>query len=93
MNKESLFEQDKTEADNQAVSIKDILIKYINYSIKIIISHSRDNDVIPYSEGKKLFDAIPREHPNSKFIDIVGKHEGIGLTNNYVYSISDTLQD
>lgn len=37
MNKESLFEQDKTEADNQAVSIKDILIKYINYSWLFIL--------------------------------------------------------
>lgn len=68
-------------------------IKYINYSIKLIISHSKDNDFVPYSEGKKLFESIPRNHPNAKFIDIVGKHDGIGLTNDYVYSVSDVLQD
>jgi len=68
-------------------------IKYINYSTKLIIAHSQDNDIVPYLEGKRLFESISGLHPNVKFIDIVGKHDGIGLTNDYVYSVSDALQD
>jgi len=68
-------------------------IKYINYSIKIIIAHSQDNDYIPYSEGKTLYDSISNNHPNVKFIDIMGKNDGIGLTDDYIYSVSDILQD
>lgn len=68
-------------------------IKYINHFTKIIIAHSLDNETIPYSEGIKLFDSIVTHHPNVKFINITGKHDQLGLTDDYIYSVSDILQE
>jgi esterase/lipase len=67
-------------------------IKYISHTIKIIIAHSPNDEIIPYSDAQKLYNNISH-HPNIKFIDIYGKHNDIGLTTNYVYSVSEMLQE
>jgi hypothetical protein len=68
-------------------------IRYVSYATKIIIAHSPNDEMIPYSDAQKLYSAISSDHPNVKFINISGTHNRIGLTNNYVYSVSDILQE
>lgn len=67
-------------------------IKYISHTTKIIIAHSLNDEIIPYSDAQKLYHSISH-HPNIKFFDIHGDHNDIGLTTNYVYSVSEMLQE
>jgi hypothetical protein len=68
-------------------------IQYINYNTKILISHSPGDEIIPYKEGKKLFDLISKTHHQVKFINIAGTHNNLGLTDNYIYSLSDLFYE
>uniref|UniRef100_A0A6C0C6I4 Serine aminopeptidase S33 domain-containing protein n=1 Tax=viral metagenome TaxID=1070528 RepID=A0A6C0C6I4_9ZZZZ len=67
-------------------------IKYVSHTIKIIIAHSPNDEIIPYPDARKLYHSVHR-NPNIKFIDIHGEHNDIGLTTNYVYSVSEMLQE
>jgi len=69
------------------------LIKYINHTTKIIIAHSPNDEVVPYTEGRQLYDTISLVHPNIQFIDVTGTHNNLGLTNKYIYALSDILYD
>lgn len=68
------------------------LIKYVSHTTQIIIAHSYADEVNPYSEGKKLFNSTD-SRPNIKFIDLHGTHYNVGLTKNYIYSVSEMLQE
>ena len=68
-------------------------IKYINHKTKIIIAHSPRDEIIPYKEGQNLYQLIASVHPNSKFINITGTHNNLGLTDNYIYTLADLFDD
>lgn len=64
-------------------------IQIINPQIKIIIAHSPRDEVVPYKEGLNLYNLISKTHHNSKFINITGTHNNLGLTDNYIYTLAD----
>ncbi len=66
-------------------------IQMINYRIKIIIAHSPHDEVVPYKEGLNLYNLISKTHIESKFINITGTHNNLGLTDNYIYTLADLL--
>jgi hypothetical protein len=68
-------------------------IQYMNHSTKILIAHSLRDEVIPYKEGLKLYESIANSHTNVKFINIMGTHNNLGLTDNYIYTLSDLYQE
>jgi hypothetical protein len=68
-------------------------IQLINYRTKIIIAHSPRDEVIPYMEGLKLYNLISETHTNTKFINITGTHNNLGLTDNYIYTLADIFND
>lgn len=68
-------------------------IKYINHRTKIIVAHSLQDEIVPYKEGKKLYDLINTIRPDTKFINIMGTHNNMGLTDNYIYALSDLFDD
>jgi hypothetical protein len=64
-------------------------IQYVNHKTKIIIAHSPRDEVIPYKEGCKLFDLVSKSHLNTKFINITGTHNNLGLTDNYIFALAN----
>jgi len=68
-------------------------IKYTNFDMKIIIARSRWDELIPYTEGDNLFKLIQSTHPNVKLININGTHNNLQLTNEYIYGLSDMLEE
>lgn len=71
----------------------DELIKYINHQTKILLAHSPRDEIIPYSEGRRLFTTISQLHPHVKFINITGTHNNLGLTDQYIYALADLFND
>lgn len=67
-------------------------ISYINQHTNILIAHSINDEIIPYNEGKKLFDLISQTHPKSKFVDIIGSHNNLRLTDDYIYSLAEIFE-
>ena len=67
-------------------------IQYINHYTKIIMAHSTRDEVIPYTEGIKLFNSISKNRDNIRFINITGTHNNLGLTDEYMYALSDLYQ-
>lgn len=65
------------------------LVKYISYRTKIIIAHSPDDEIVPYTEGLELYSEATRFHKNSIFVNITGTHNNLGLTDQYIYLLAD----
>lgn len=68
-------------------------IQYVNHQTSIIIAHSVRDEIIPYTEGTKLYNLINKIHPKTKFINITGTHNNLGLTEEYVYALSDIISN
>lgn len=68
-------------------------IKFINHKTKIIIAHSPRDEVVPYKEGWKLYTSVSQTNKNIKFVNITGTHNNLGLTDNYIYSLSDLFDE
>jgi predicted esterase len=68
-------------------------IKMVNHRTKIIIAHSPRDEIVPYSEGLNLYNQISKAHVNSKFINITGTHNNLGLTDNYIYTLADLFNE
>lgn len=68
-------------------------IQFINHRTKIIIAHSINDEIIPYSQGRRLYKSIAHIHPKIKFIDIDGTHNNLGLTDKYIYELSELFDD
>lgn len=69
------------------------LIKYLNHYTKIMIAHSMRDEIVPFNQGKKLFDEISKTHTWVKFVTITGTHNNLGLTDNYIYHLAEILND
>jgi acetyl esterase/lipase len=69
------------------------MIKYIGPDVKIIIAHSTNDEIIPYSEGLRLYYEIYKTHTNSKFISTSGTHKNMELTDNYIYQLAELFED
>uniref|UniRef100_A0A6C0LRQ3 Serine aminopeptidase S33 domain-containing protein n=1 Tax=viral metagenome TaxID=1070528 RepID=A0A6C0LRQ3_9ZZZZ len=67
-------------------------IQLINHQTKIMIAHSLRDEVIPYQESNRLYKLIHSIHPNVKFITITGTHNDVGLTEEYIYLLSDLIE-
>lgn len=65
----------------------------INSRIKIIIAHSPRDEIIPFSEGKLLFEIAQRYELNAKFILLTGTHNDVGLTDNYIYALAEIFNN
>ena len=63
-------------------------IKLINHKTKIVIAHSPRDELVPYSEGWRLYMEVA-DNCNAKFIGITGTHNNLGLTDAYVYGLAD----
>ena len=70
----------------------DLYIPYVNHMTKIIIAHSPRDEIIPHKEGFDLYKLISNTHPNVKFINILGTHNNLCLTDTYIYALSDIFQ-
>lgn len=68
-------------------------IKFINHVTKIVIAHSPRDEVIPYSEGLNLYNTISHVHPYSVFVNILGTHNNLCLTDKYIYTLADIFDD
>lgn len=68
-------------------------IKFVNYHTKILIAHSRKDEVIPYTEGQKLYAEIYQTHQNSQFISITGTHNNPALTDQYIYALAEIFDE
>ncbi|AFX92801.1 peptidase S9 [Acanthamoeba polyphaga mimivirus] len=68
------------------------MIPFVSYFTKIIVAHSQNDDIIPYSQGKKLYQIINETHPNVKFIDLMGTHNKLELTDHYIYTLADLFE-
>lgn len=68
-------------------------IKFINHKTKIIIAHSPRDEIIPYKEGWNLYASVSQSNKNIKFVNITGTHNNLGLTDNYIYSLSDLFDE
>ncbi|AGC02153.1 Alpha/beta hydrolase family protein [Acanthamoeba polyphaga moumouvirus] len=69
------------------------LIQLISHKTRIIIAHSINDDIVPYNQGKKLYDMIKNTHPNIKFVDLLGTHNKLKLTDNYVYTLAEIFNN
>lgn len=69
------------------------LISFINHQTKIIIAHSPRDEIIPYIEGKKLYDFLAKTHQNIQFVNITGTHNNLGLTDQYIYILADLFNE
>ncbi|MEM0353979.1 MAG: alpha/beta hydrolase [Thermoplasmata archaeon] len=69
------------------------LVKYISYHTKIIIAHSPNDEIVPYTEGLDLYREIIRVHKNSVFVNITGTHNNLGLTDQYIYLLADLFSN
>ena len=69
------------------------LIKYLNHYTKIMIAHRMRDEIVPFNQGKKLFDEISKTHAWVKFVTITGTHNNLGLTDNYIYHLAEILND
>ncbi len=54
-----------------------------NISFPLLVVHSPQDDIIPYAEGRLVFDAAP---PNKQFLDIRGDHNGGFLVSGEAYT-------
>lgn len=70
----------------------DSYIQYINHITKIIIAHSPRDEIIPHKEGYNLYKLISDIHPNIKFINVLGTHNNLCLTDSYIYALSNLFQ-
>lgn len=70
----------------------DTYIQYINHVTKIIITHSPRDEIVPYKEGYNLYKLISDIHPHVKFINVLGTHNNLCLTDTYIYALSDLFQ-
>lgn len=68
-------------------------IKFINHKTKIIIAHSPKDEIVPYKEGWNLYTSVSQINKNIKFVNITGTHNNLGLTDNYIYSLSDLFDE
>jgi hypothetical protein len=68
-------------------------LRFINYDTKIIIAHSRRDEVVPYIEGLNLHQSISTNHPFSKFYTLSGTHNNLGLTDDFIYALADLFYD
>uniref|UniRef100_A0A6G6ADD1 Alpha/beta hydrolase n=1 Tax=Borely moumouvirus TaxID=2712067 RepID=A0A6G6ADD1_9VIRU len=69
------------------------LIQLVSHKTIIIIAHSVNDDIIPYNQGKNLFNIIKNIHPNAKFVDLLGTHNKLKLTDNYVYTLAEIFNN
>jgi|SRR5579872_411768 len=65
------------------------LIKYLNHYTKILIAHSMRDEIVPFEQGKKLYEEISSVHSWVKFVTITGTHNNLGLTDNYIYHLAE----
>lgn len=65
----------------------DDMIRLINQKIRIVIAHSLQDEVIPYSESLRLYKLIS-DNPAAKFITLSGTHNRLGLTEDYIYTLA-----
>ncbi len=70
----------------------DIHIQYINHLTKIVIAHSPRDEIVPYKEGQNLYKLAALTHPDTKFVNILGTHNNLCLTDSYIYALSDLFQ-
>lgn len=68
-------------------------ISYINHQTKIIMAHSPRDEIIPYTEGRKLYETAIKTHPNVQFVNITGTHNNLGLTDQYIYLLADLFNE
>lgn len=68
-------------------------IKFINHKTKIILAHSPNDEIIPYTESQKLYNAVANIHPNISFITIGGTHNNLNLSDEYIYSLANLFND
>lgn len=68
-------------------------INFINHKTKTIIAHSPRDEIIPYKEGWNLYNQLVKINRNTKFINITGTHNNLGLTDNFIYTLADTFND
>ena len=66
----------------------DKLIRYINHQTKIILAHSPRDEIVPHSEGLRLYNCIKDTHINSKFINISGTHNNTAFTDSFIYELA-----
>lgn len=63
-------------------------IKFMNHYTKIIITHSKNDNIIRYKHGLELYETSKKNHPNVTFIELTGTHNNIGIPINYIYYLS-----
>ena len=68
------------------------MIDFINHYTKLIIAHSPQDEIIPYEQGRNLYEYVATFHPNVQFINISGTHDNLFITDQYIYAISDLYQ-
>ncbi|BCS83406.1 putative peptidase S9 [Cotonvirus japonicus] len=71
----------------------DKLVPYINHHTKIIISHSLNDEIIPFDHGINLFNILSQTHPNAQFITINGSHNNLGVSDEYIYTLANIFND
>lgn len=68
-------------------------IQYINHNTKIVFVHSINDEMIPYSEGIRLYELAASFHPNVRFIGISGSHNIMGITDEYIYTMAKLFDE
>ena len=66
----------------------DIQIQFINHLTKVIIAHSVWDEVIPYNEALKLYQILVTVRSDVKFVDILGTHNNLIITDHYIYALA-----
>jgi pimeloyl-ACP methyl ester carboxylesterase len=67
----------------------DVYLNLINQCTKLMIVHSAHDDVVPYSQGRTLYEMLKRNDVN--FVTIAGSHNSPRITDEYVYSLEEIL--
>lgn len=70
----------------------DYHIQLINHQTRVLISHSIDDEIIPFDQGKELYELIASIHPSCQFINIGGSHNNPNITSKYIYALSKLYQ-
>lgn len=66
-------------------------IPYLNCLTKIVVAHSPRDEVIPYRQALELYHHMKKLRLNAEFISLMGTHNNLCMTAQYMYTLTDIL--
>lgn len=68
-------------------------IVYVNCLTHVLIGHSPRDEIISYRHSLALYQKWQLYHPMVELIDLAGTHNNLILTRDYIYRLTDLLDD